>query len=49
MKQTKKMSRQQRNLLLKNKINVEGVRIIVETKDYLDYMTPDGNKHRLEK
>ena len=49
MKQTKKLSRSQRNLLLKKKIPVEGVRVVNETKDCLTYQTSDGQVHRLEK
>ena len=49
MKQTKRLTRNQRMLLLKNKIDVEGVRTVSEDKYTLVYMTPDGEIHRLEK
>lgn len=41
MKQTKKMTRNQRQFLLKKKINIENVRIIEETKEYLKIMNGD--------
>ena len=49
MKQTKKLTRTQRNFLLKNKVNIEGVRVLQDTKDFMIYVTADGVQHRIEK
>lgn len=48
MKQTKKMSRRQRLILQRHNIDVEGVRIYNETKDFIEYVTSDGVHHRLD-
>ena len=49
MKQTKKLTRNQRILLEKHHIDTEGVRCICETKEYLDYLSPKYGVQRLEK
>ena len=49
MKQTKKMTRQQRIQLTKAGIDIEGVRILTENHEYIIYVTPDGQQHTYDK
>lgn len=43
MKQTKKPTRNQRELLEKLEVNTEGVRIVVDTKDYITVQHKNGH------
>ena len=49
MKQSKKLTRNQRNFLEKNNIDTEGVRFIQETPSFFEYITKDGSVKRLNK
>lgn len=48
MKQTKRLTRAQREYLNKHHVNTENCRLIEETKDYIDYQK-DGQVYRLVK
>ena len=50
MKQTKKLTRNQREFLEKKyKINTRGVRLVEETKDYITVQFPDENVFKYHK
>lgn len=49
MKQTKKLTRRQREFLIRNNVNVEGVRVRTDTPTKIVYITPDGVEHVLYK
>ena len=44
MKQTKKLTRNQRTFLLKHHIDIEGVRVVSETNEAIVYITKDGEQ-----
>ena len=49
MKQTKKLTRNQKEFLQKKKIDAEGVRVIEEKSDYLKILKADGTVVIIEK
>ena len=50
MKQTKKISRSQRNILQRHGVDITGCRLIEETKYYIDILKADGvTKQRIMK
>ena len=49
MKQTKKLTRGQIEYLQKHHVNTEGCRLVEETKDYIEYMKPNGEINRFMK
>ena len=49
MKQTKKFTRGQREYLQKHHVNIEGCRLVLETKDYIDFQKPSGEVERFWK
>lgn len=42
MKQTKKLTRNQREFLIRRKIDSDGVRVVEETNDFIKVQKPDG-------
>lgn len=49
MKQSKKLTRNQRNYLEKHHVNTEGVRFIQENSTFFEYVTKDGKTHKIIK
>lgn len=49
MKQTKKLTRAQREFLQKKGKDIEGVRVVEETKESLVYIDKTGAKHTIMK
>ena len=49
MKQTKRITRNQRSFLQKKGIDTRGVRVVEETKSYITVQFPDGNIFKYSK
>ena len=49
MKQTKKLTRGQREFLQRKGIDTEGVRVVEDTKDYIVVVFPDENVFKYHK
>lgn len=49
MKQTKKLTRGQREILHRNGVDTTNCRLVVETKEYIDYQCEDGSIKRFLK
>ena len=49
MKQTKKLTRNQREYLQKYGVDTQGCRLVEETKEYIDFLKPNGEVERFWK
>ena len=49
MKQTKKLTRNQREYLQKYGVDTQGCRLVEETKAYIDFLKPSGEVERFWK
>lgn len=49
MKQTKKLTRNQREMLQRSLVDTTGCRLVRETNEYIDFLKPNGEVERFWK